>query len=271
MKIAYCSDLHLEVREQNFELPDADLLILAGDICLIYDLADVWAMNKVPAGQRDFFQQVSAKYKNVIWIPGNHEYWECSLTSTALKANQFLLSEHLDNIVFSPCSSMRLNGIKFVFTTLWTDVYEPPALPYSSSYSRHNYMRDYDEVKVESEEENVLPRKLRVADTRKMHADQRAFIMAEIQNEERVVLVTHHAPDLKSYDAARSDGMEYYYCCTDMKEIIEQNSQIEYYIHGHTHNPIKYDIGKTTVISNPRGYYGYESISNDFKVKVLEL
>lgn len=74
-KIAYCSDLHLEFGRLNIELPDADILLLAGDIYVNY------LFNKHDSTDDviDFFTEISKKYKNIIYVPGNHEYYDSSI------------------------------------------------------------------------------------------------------------------------------------------------------------------------------------------------
>ena len=43
-----------------------------------------------------------------------------------------------------------------------------------------------------------------------------------------------------------------------LEELIMDNTQIKYWVHGHMHDPVDYTIGETRVLANPRGYAGYE-------------
>jgi hypothetical protein len=51
---------------------------------------------------------------------------------------------------------------------------------------------------------------------------------------------------------------------SDLSELILDNPQIKTWVHGHMHNQSDYMIGDTRVVTNPRGYMGYETIANTF-------
>ena len=70
-KIAYMSDAHLENHGRNFEFPDADVLLLAGDICVVEDLRDAYAETVFGYNQRQFLIDAYAKYPYIFWVPGN--------------------------------------------------------------------------------------------------------------------------------------------------------------------------------------------------------
>ena len=64
MKIQYCSDLHLEMDDNNSFIkknpiePAGDILILAGDICYLRDID----------AHGDFFDYCSKNWKHTYWI-----------------------------------------------------------------------------------------------------------------------------------------------------------------------------------------------------------
>jgi len=76
MIIQYVSDLHLEFPDNKDYLlkhpirPCADILVLAGDIMTFSSL------NK----NDGFFDKVSADFKSVYWLPGNHEYYHYDMS-----------------------------------------------------------------------------------------------------------------------------------------------------------------------------------------------
>ncbi len=81
MKIAVCSDLHLEFGPISLENTDnAEVLILSGDICVAKDLGENDSYNI--KGENDksnqihkFFQECCARFPSVIYIAGNHEHY----------------------------------------------------------------------------------------------------------------------------------------------------------------------------------------------------
>ena len=82
MKIAYCSDVHLEfsyIELKNSE--GADALILAGDICLANKIAsypdDILDLMHSQNGKiHNFFQNCSKEFKHVIYVLGKHEHYQ---------------------------------------------------------------------------------------------------------------------------------------------------------------------------------------------------
>ena len=116
MKLQLFSDLHLEVHPhfQPRAAPDADLLVLAGDIGSYQDgslLAD-----------SDFglarFSPKRGWPVPVLFVPGNHEYdnLDFDLTHARLRETCQRLG-----ITWLERESLVLQGVRFIGTTLWTD------------------------------------------------------------------------------------------------------------------------------------------------------
>src|SRR5439155_7258727 len=96
-KIIYVSDLHLEFYKKlkqllnyiNFnDWPDADILILAGDIMNIK--SDDRSLKKRFTKLIKLFKE---KYKNVIYVAGNHEYYGCKKAIISINDADKLLKE----------------------------------------------------------------------------------------------------------------------------------------------------------------------------------
>ena len=45
---------------------------------------------------------------------------------------------------------------------------------------------------------------------------------------------------------------------SDLDDFILQHPQIQVWVHGHTHDKFDYMIGSTRIVSNARGYVGFE-------------
>ena len=84
MKIAVCSDLHLEFADIELKNEDnADVLILGGDICVAKDIANIDSFRGDTF--REFFKRCSKEFPHVIYIMGNHEHYNGDFqTSTNL-------------------------------------------------------------------------------------------------------------------------------------------------------------------------------------------
>lgn len=258
MKVAFCSDLHLEMTGVNFEFPDADVLLLAGDICLIYDLRESFQGTSVGQRCREFFKTVSAKYKNVIYVPGNHDHWDTALLDIVPIFNNFCADEGINNITFNYKGVLEIGDVRFVYASLWTDYNkDDPIVKFNAQRTMNDYTRiDFRDYSFRT----VLP-----DDIYRIHLDHRKHIADYIKGHDKVVVMTHHAPSMYSlYDA--DDSLSYFYACTDMEEIIFDNPQIKYFIHGHTHEEVDYMLCDTRVMTNCRGYY-----ENEFEVKVFEI
>lgn len=88
MKIQYCSDLHLEFKENKAFLrsnplkPVGEILVLAGDV-VPFVAADE---------HKDFFYFVSGNFEFVYWLPGNHEYYGSDIAQKSGVLNEKIRS-----------------------------------------------------------------------------------------------------------------------------------------------------------------------------------
>jgi Icc-related predicted phosphoesterase len=93
----------------------------------------------------------------------------------------------------------------------------------------------------------------------------------------KIVVVTHHAPSKQSKRPTKStlSPNEDFYLngaySSDLENFIVERPQIKFWFHGHTHKKHNYQIGSTTVLCNPRGYAGVESISKEFEWMVVDV
>jgi len=106
MKIHILSDIHLEC--ESFEPPKtpADVVVLAGDIGVGARGID-WAKIHFDIP--------------VLYIPGNHEYHNPSLTMIEHLADMQRACEE-SNVVLMDNRVMVIEGVRFIGTTLWTDL-----------------------------------------------------------------------------------------------------------------------------------------------------
>lgn len=266
MKIGICSDLHLEFGARDFDFPEADILVLAGDILLARDLREDWEFSSKRVAAREFIRDASLTYPKVLWIPGNHEYYDGNIDTADSHINAFLKLEGLENVTYAEAGAMDFEGITFIYATLWTDINRANPMVITQSN-----MADYREIMCYADTKSG-GRYLTPEDTMRIHKGHKTHITNElIDTLEKVVVVTHHAPTLMSCEEAIPTMSDYYYCCTDMEDLILDNPKIKLWIHGHLHTRNSHCVGDTQVISNCRGYVGHESATETFKIQVIEV
>jgi Icc-related predicted phosphoesterase len=252
MKVKVVSDLHLEFSGITIENDGADVLVLAGDILVADRLDHKDLYNLTPEAVFanlvvNFFDDVSRKFKHVVYIAGNHEYYHGKLRKT----HQLLtgLCNMFANVHFLEKQSVVLEGVLFVGGTLWTDLNKGDPV---TVYTIQEGMSDYKRIR----NDDYGFRRLRPADTASEHRrtiKQWSEFIANTECES-VIVVSHHAPTFLSLRSnGKMSALDYAYG-SDLSNFILDTPKIKLWIHGHTHDPADYLVGDTRVVCNPRGY-----------------
>lgn len=271
MKIAIASDIHLEFGD--VDLPNkenADVLILAGDICVARDL--VRADKERGDITRNFFQRVSRDFPNVIYVMGNHEHYSGDFAKSESIINDMLAAHHIHNVFLLERNTKVIDGVTFVGGTLWTDFNNHDPL---TIYHAEHGMNDYRGVKNTGDTTvwKFLPKHALGA-----HMKTVGYITSVLENRRAqgengpVVVVGHHAPSHNSIaDHYKRDKIMNGCFASNLEDVFLNNPEINIWIHGHTHEDFDYKIGETRVICNPRGYIGYETRANNWNLKHVEI
>jgi len=274
MKIATGSDLHLEFQSLNISNKEnADVLILAGDIMvssLLYTkdetsiLIDSGREFKVKKSNEfhTFFQKCCQEFKNVIYVLGNHEYYNGKYPDSINSIKENL--SYLPNLHILEKESIKINNILFVCGTMWTNFNNNDPL---EMLKIARYMTDFKRIVVDNGIFSPY-------DAYKDHNIFMNFVKEELAKPEhdKVVIVTHHCPSMKcvpleySEDNRVNHGYISNYDC-----FILQNPKITHWICGHSHNKLDTMIGNTNIIMNCRGYFPQEKIAHDFDLKYIEV
>jgi Icc-related predicted phosphoesterase len=127
MRIAICSDLHLEFGDINLQNTDnADVLILGGDICVADDIGKPDPNNFMEGAKSnritDFFKRCSFQFPHVIYVMGNHEHYHGDFATSGNKLKSLLESNMLSNVYLLDKESKKIDDVTFVGGTLWTDM-----------------------------------------------------------------------------------------------------------------------------------------------------
>jgi predicted phosphodiesterase len=265
MRVNVISDLHLEFGD--LELPGGDVLILSGDIAesrtlrkYRYDPMNIMTEpgdpKRMDRAQR-FFHEECAKYRQVIYVMGNHEHYHGRYDKTWHE----LIAEMPDNVEVLEDQHIEIDGVLFLGATLWTDCNR--GNPMCIQVLKHG-MNDYRAI---TNKAGAIYRKLIPQDTMETHMRTKEYFrtMLELNRDKQVVICTHHAPSYKSvhehyiHDTDMNGGY-----ASDLSEFILDHENIRFWTHGHMHDPSDYMIGQCRVICNPRGYVGYEQRTKEF-------
>lgn len=252
MKLQIMSDLHLEMEEFLPVNAGSDVLVLAGDICLAtyFTRPDASPYYEKAQSVLQFFKHCSENWKDVIYLMGNHEHYHGRFNDTE-EILRTHISDAFPNVHFLENSTVNINGVHFVGGTLWTSVDDMNPLSVDVLKSRMNDYRVVDIMK------DGIYRKLSPADTARTHKRTVAYIQETVQNmpNEKVVVVTHHLPSYRSvHSRYHNDPFVNHGYYSDLDYIMEENHNIEMWIHGHTHSSFDYKVGHTQVVCNPKGY-----------------
>jgi Icc-related predicted phosphoesterase len=287
MKIAVCSDLHLEFGPITFEnTEEADTIVLSGDICVAADLNKVdYSYGTAPKrimehskAFEDLLWSCHRNFKNTIMVMGNHEHYHGDFVQSAHKIREF--TKQFRNVHFLDKESVTIEDTTFIGGTLWTDMNkEDPLTLQMVAGMMNDYRGVYNSSKetiFRDEEGNQKTRVGRfapedsVVDHKKMLDYIR--VVTEGKFDQKFVVCGHHSPSKKSTHPRYADQtiINGAYS-SDLSEFILDHPQIKLWTHGHTHEDFEYMIGDTRVVCNPRGYIGYEERANEFKLKTVEV
>lgn len=261
MKISLVSDLHLENGYQV--LPGGEVLILAGDICEARDLVKEFHSTRLTDAKPgsyhwyDFFYKECAKYDRVFYVLGNHEHYRGRFDRTYNDLTNVLPK----NVRLMENECEEYNGVLFIGATLWTDCNKgDPLTLHTIKYS----MNDYRVIKNHYVNKNVYY-KLTPEYTAGVHRESRDYIRFMLNEKSHLptVVITHHGPSTLSINEKyKRDHLMNGAYASDLSDLILDHENIRYWVHGHMHDAVDYTLGSTRVVSNPRGYQGYEDTSN---------
>lgn len=284
MKIAVCSDVHLEFGQLDIENPgDVDVLVLSGDICVVadmrspdpYEIVNSARMNRY----MEFFQKCSEEFPHVVYVVGNHEHYHYDFKHTLKDLKNYL--KHLTNIHILDKEVFDLGDYRFVGGTLWTDMNKEDPL---TLHAIKNMMNDFRCVKNSNREvhfkdtEGKFHTRVSVfcpEDAVEDHKSMLEYIKTVYTDTppwKTTIIVGHHAPSKQSTHPKYADEMlmngGY---SSDLTEFMLDRPGIKLWTHGHTHEEFDYMIGECRVVCNPRGYINYEDRAYGFKLKVVEV
>lgn len=246
------SDVHLRLYEaadfvRPFAMPEADVAIVAGDVC--DDLAR----------SLRWMGSVLRPHMRVVAVLGNHEFFGYDLPGARRESARMAADLGIDLL---DDGASQIGGVRFVGGTLWTDfkLFKDIGGPAgfderTCMYEAKRSFADYGEIWATEASDRQLARALNPRDTVAMH-ERTAGFLERISHEEfagATVAVTHHAPYPRSVHQMFLDKPTSAAYASDMSGLIEA-WQPRLWVHGHTHMSFDYMVGGTRIVCNPRGY-----------------
>ena len=290
MKIAICSDLHLEFGQLNLEnTQDAEVLILSGDICTACDLRVTDSILSSAKTDRylEFFTACSRNFPHVVYVMGNHEHYHGDYADSIVHIKHAL--KHLENIHVLDKEIWELDDHVFIGGTLWTDMNGEDDMTMNHVARRmndfqicqnSNEMVNYRVWDENDGGDKTTKFKTRPATLSPQHVlqDHKAMlkVIEDAYNDvppwKTVVVCTHHAPSKGSeHPKYKHDQLMNGAYNSKLDQFIMDRPGIKLWTHGHTHEDFDYMIKGCRVVCNPRGYINYEDRADRFELKVVEV
>jgi predicted phosphodiesterase len=235
MKIQIASDLHLDLLERQFpgyraiEPTDADVLVLAGDI---------HRQAKAVAMFRDWPVPV-------IYVHGNHEAYRSDFAQVI---PEIRASAQIANVNYLENGELILDGVRFLGCCLWTDYcLHGEDRQHEAMQAALRCMHDHEAI-FNGEGKYFTPQ-----DALQMHAASRAWLSGKLDEafDGPTVVVTHHAPHAHSIHPRYAGDIVNAAFVSDLTPLLDK---ADLWIHGHVHDSFDYQVNRTRVIANPRGY-----------------
>lgn len=261
MKVCLWSDLHLEFHNSvpTWKNPGADILVLAGDVCV----ADHLYRNPVPespdiiqkgwyavdaARYRKFFRHVSQEFPHIVYVMGNHEHYHGRWDRTETVLRQEL--SKFSNIHLLEQNKIVLDDVVFLGASLWSSLNSGNPL---TMMVVKDLMNDYTTI---TEHNNGKYHKLTPKTTLQKHIQTVEWLTHMLEEDHRPTFVVgHHAPSRQSiHDRYRNQPDMNGAYVSDLEHLMLDRDHIKYWVHGHVHDRHDYVIGQTRVVCNPHGY-----------------
>jgi predicted phosphodiesterase len=306
MKIAICSDVHLEFGQLDLKNEqNAEVLVLSGDICTAVDLrvADSILSSAKTDRYLDFFTACSRNFPHVVYVMGNHEHYHGDYATSAGYLRD-AMKQCGSNIHFLDKEVWDHGDYRFIGGTLWTDMNSEDEMTMrhverrmndfqicKNSLREVNFKTFEPKQKPEGmsdEDFNLLPYEKRystVFRTREatlspqdVIQDHKAMLKviedtyADTPPWKTVIVCTHHAPSKGSeHPRYKHDQLMNGAYNSQLDSFIMDRPGIKLWTHGHTHEDFDYMIKQCRVVCNPRGYINYEDRADRFELKCVEV
>jgi len=243
MKIRLMSDLHTEFRlpyksHALSEYKGEDVLVLAGDIAS-------GSKNTI-----DVLKYFAGIFPEVVYVPGNHEYYGTSFEEFNDKMIEKALN--YDNIHYLHRDNVLIDDVRFIGATLWTNFNKDPL----SMHAARKMIADFRLIKDFRPDDAI----------EQFYLDREYIKMCYENFTEKKVIVTHFLPARECISPRfKNDhsGLNDYFANNLGDWIFDLKDTT--WMFGHTHDHVDLMIGDTRVVANPHGYWTAMDEGHDFQ------
>jgi predicted phosphodiesterase len=211
-------------------------LILAGDIGYPGD-ANYWS----------FLKDCATKYKNVICVAGNHEYYDekynISQTNDIIKEKSKEINDVTGNFHYLLNETVVIDGVKYIGTTLWSRL--------NPKYKREivGQLNDFNYIQMKFGKNLTFDQYIELH-IRDLEWLQGELHQTELNGESNFVIITHHLLSEQLVHPQYKDSLINSAFYSNLDHIIKG----KLYVCGHTHKQVIKTINSTDVVVNPFGY-----------------
>ena len=249
MNFQIASDFHIEkkttdININNLIIPSAPYLILAGDIGSLYKFDQL----------KKFLEDVCKMFKDVIYVPGNHEFYTIrgipGIPFYKLIKRLENLEESIPNLHILNRSVVRIGKYCFIGSVLWSNCPEDSEFPKYRvcihGFNKKKYNR-FNKTDISF-----------IQNTVKM-CKERNYIP---------IIITHYPPSEKLLNPTFTNNNFKYLYFNNLEYMLNEQD-IPMWICGHTHWTFDMlsDNG-TRLIANQKGIKNDSNYENDFVISL---
>ncbi len=217
--------------------------------------------------------------KPVFYVAGNHEFWNGETIQSdieLIRSNSKIAKRSAGHEIYflendEAILCVEDENIRVIGATLWTDFALMGLTELTGRYAE-KHMDDYwliNETKelYEAEKSEVsmkdwdrkrlvgqyVYKYLTSKTTMSMHHKSKDFLRSKLKQtfDGKTVVLTHHAPHIKSVAPRFLDNQLTPAFASDLTELLFMGADL--WVHGHMHESFDYCVGNTRVVCNPHG------------------
>jgi hypothetical protein len=223
------------------------ILILAGDI------------SSSPDQLVGFLRACQPRFEQVIFIPGNHEYYRHDYKAWNSEMLD-RLGQYCSGLIYAlgGVGYVEFGNTRFIYSTLWGD--GGPTLGDEGKVGF--YLNDFRLISYGETAHGTAKLRFTVQHMKEIFKEQKATIdeYLHMKFSGKTVVITHHLPSRRLVSQRfwpndGSDGANGGFV-GDCDNILAYDHAPNLWIHGHTHDSVDTKLWETRVVCNPAGYRG---------------